>query len=78
MMRLASRLEGLDDMHATTTTRARAAQRSIVIGGSVLDGWVGDGCGELLSSSGDRLGFGAAREQAVMADAMESLRQDVE
>jgi hypothetical protein len=74
---LAARLKQLDNDHAATAAGARMS----VSGGYVfidLGGiWI---CarGEHVASLGDGLGFGGTGEQAVVADAVEAFRQDVQ
>src|SRR5216684_4970985 len=76
---LAAGLEGLDHEHAAATARARLGdwlrRRRID-----LDRFLGHRCGQTqeLARPRDRLGAIAAGEQAVVADAMESLGQYVD
>src|SRR5215813_160935 len=81
-MRLAAGIEGLDDEHASAAARARMCERLCRIGLAGLLGrslfgrrWVEV---QELTHGLDGLGAIAAGEQAVMANAMEALGQDVD
>ena len=68
-------LEDLNDDHATAA--ARTARLGLIGGGS--GGLVLRFCnGEQLARMGDVVGARAAGEQAVVADAVEAVRQDVD
>jgi hypothetical protein len=73
-------LEQLDDAHAAAAARARRIER--FIGSLAITIGLGRGAGhrhaQKLARGGDALGLGGAGEEAVMADAMEGLRQDVD
>src|SRR5262245_41625848 len=71
-------VEHLDDAHAATATRARRIERVIgrVVG--ALGRNVRLRRAQELARGGDLLGLGGAGEEAVMANAMEALRQDVD
>ena len=76
MARRASALEGLDDDHAAAATRTcrLVVIRSIGIGGFALGLWPS----EQFAGARDVIGGGASGEQAVVADAVEAARQDVD
>ena len=68
-------LEDLDDDHATAAAwTSRLAGIDGGTGGLGLGVWNG----EQLTHAGNVVGAGAAGEQAVVADAVEALRQDVD
>src|SRR5437764_14981036 len=72
-------LEHLDDAHAATAARARRIEPVIGRLGSAVG--LGRDAGyrhaQKLARRGDAFGLGGAGEEAVMADAMEALREDV-
>ena len=82
MMRCRAALEGLDDVHATATTRARVGW--VVCRRCVIGGLLGrrrlDRCGRSnqLTRPCDGLGLGAARQQAAVPYPVESAWQDVD
>src|SRR5215470_17870170 len=83
MARLAACLEGLDDEHAAAAAWARMRERLRRIGVVHLLSFcrsIGRGWGQVqeLTHSVDRFGAIAAGEQAVVADAVEALGQDVD
>src|SRR5262249_44574186 len=72
--------EGLDDDHAATATRARLRdrRRRIWFGGLCIAGlglWAR--CMEQLTSPRDVAGAGGSGEEAVVADTVEAVGQDV-
>src|SRR5271166_3167145 len=80
---LAAGLEGLDDEHAAATAGARACERLDLIGFTRVLSFcrsIGRGWGQVqeLTRLLDRFGAIAAGEQAVVADAVEALGQDVD
>src|SRR5436190_14037316 len=77
----ASGLEGLDDDHAATAARTRMRERPRLSGISGV--WVAglvlrNRCIEQLARPRDVRGAGAVGEEAVVADAMEPGRQQVD
>src|SRR5262245_57341594 len=76
MLRLATGLEGLDDDHAPATARAWRGKR--IRGGRLLVCVRWQGSGEQLAGLRQVFLSGAAGEQAVVANAMEALRQDMQ
>src|SRR6266550_869507 len=73
-------LEGLDDDHATAAARARVRERFGLGGlGATVIRSLGlcRGHVEQAAHSGDVVGARAAGEQAVVANAVEAVRQDV-
>src|SRR5258705_6688529 len=82
MTRLAAGLESLDDEHAAAAARARLRERLGWIGVVCLLSFcrsIGRGWGQVegLAHRGDGFGAIAAGEQAVVADAVEALGQDM-
>src|SRR5262245_39144082 len=77
MLGFATGLKDLDNDHAATAAGARMS----VGGGHVLIDlvgvWIYAG-DKQVACLGDRVGFGGTGEQAVVADAMETLGQDVQ
>jgi hypothetical protein len=88
MTRLAAGIESLDDKHAAAAARARVRERLCRIGlARLLSFCRSIGCSLLgrrrvqvqeLTHVRDGVGTIAAGEQAVMADAVEALGQDVD
>jgi hypothetical protein len=82
MTRLAAGLEGLDDEHASAAARARVCERLCLIGLAGVPGrsLLGRRSGEVqeLTHGLDGLGAIAAGEQAVVADAVKALGQDMD
>jgi hypothetical protein len=80
-MRRAAALEGLDDDHATAAARARVRDHLGLVGLELI-GISGLGlCRrhvEQVARPGDVVGARTAGEQAVVADAVEALRQDMD
>src|SRR5262245_49388279 len=74
MPRRCTALEDLDDDHAATA----AGTRWLVVIGSVDGLALGLGGGEQFAGARDVIGGGAFGEQAVVADAVEALGQDVD
>jgi hypothetical protein len=73
---LAAGLKQLDNDHAATAAWTRMSVRGGHVFIDLGDVWIYAG-DEHVSSLGDRLVFGRTGEQTVVADAMESLWEDM-
>src|SRR6267378_7092053 len=72
-------LESLDDDHAAAAARTRLRERLVGLGAVGIPGLgLCRGHVEQTADPGDVVGACGAGEQAVVADAMEALRQDVD
>jgi hypothetical protein len=76
MTRLATGIEGLDDEHAADRSKGKACEPLCRVG---LAGLLGRRWGEVqeIAHGRDGLGAIAAGEQAIMADPVKALGQDV-